>query len=183
MSLVSADFTLLVSHTHLSLFSPWHWNHHLFFFSSHSPLPCQCLEYFFPVSSSGSSPPPFVLWMFCSAEMEGEEGEEEERGEVLPLLVRQQLGNSSGSNKGSTTLLWLMPVHTHQTITGLFSTCIRSLGSVTMRAAKHTNVPWRPHRGENTPFQWKQDTYSRNDTNNKAHYSNYRQRFLLSSED
>lgn len=33
----------------------------------------------------------------------------------------QQFGNSSGSNKRSTSLLWLMPVHAHQTITGLFS--------------------------------------------------------------
>lgn len=93
------------SHTLIYHFFPPDTETIIFFFSSHSPLPCQCLEYFFPVSSSGSSPPPFVLWMFCSAEMEGEEGEEEERGEVLPLLVRQQLGNSSGSNKGSTTLL------------------------------------------------------------------------------
>lgn len=138
--LLLADVILLVSHTRLPFFF-LHWNHQPF-------LPSLC----FTLSVSGVlltvsfsiSSPSFSLWMFCSAETREEERRGGDgrrgwrRGEVLPFLVKQQLGNSSGSNKGSTSLLWLMAAHAHQTITGLFRIYVRPLGSVTIWDAKHT---------------------------------------------
>lgn len=79
------------------------------FLSSVSPttlLWLQSLEFsFFPLVSS-----PLLLAEDVFLSRGG--GMQEEGEEALPLFAKQQLGNSSGSNKDSTTLRWLMPACT-----------------------------------------------------------------------
>lgn len=109
--------------------------------------------------SASLPPPPPPPCYGCFAQ---QRWRERKGGEELPLLVKQQLGNSSGSNKDSTTLLWLMPARTPTRLLQAYLVCpYMSLDSVTRRAAKHTKpvVHRQDHtntpKEENTPLQQK----------------------------
>lgn len=79
--------SLQIWFTHGDHLDNWYWHHHLFLLPLCPTPPSRC---------------------GCFAQQRWRE-----RGwggvGVLPLMLKQQLGNSSGSNKDSTTLLWLMP--------------------------------------------------------------------------
>lgn len=109
-------------------------------------------------SASLPAPPPPCYGCFAQQRWRERKG----GGEVLPLLVKQQLGNSSGSNKDSTTLLWLMQARTPTRLLRAYLVCpYMSLDSVTTRVAKHTKpvVHRQDHtntpKEENTPSQQK----------------------------
>lgn len=182
-SFLSLQISSFLPHTHIHLFYPWLWKHHL------SRLPPLIFAPSAPgallPSSLSVSSPSFLPWMFCSAVVGGRGEDEGGEEEVLPPLVKQQLGNSSGSNKCPATLPWLMPAYAHRTITGLFSTSMRSLDSVTMWAAKHTEpVVCRRDHTEKKIHLYDiniHETYSWSTTNETVNYiySNYRETLVF----
>lgn len=180
---VFADFILPASHTHPSFLSLTLKTSSLSSASTH-------LCSIGPWSSSPWFPLCFIPLLLTMNVLLGSGGGER-RGwgggeeEVLPPLVKQQLGNSSGSNKCPATLPWLMPAYAHRTITGLFSTSMRSLDSVTMWAAKHTEpVVCRWDHTEKKIHLYDiniHETYSWSTTNETVNYiySNYRETLVF----